>query len=169
MFKFLNIITILCCVFSGKEPHSRMTGSLFERLNKQIINPNYVLPTLNSENNIKGCDCRVVTDYVSFNKNTLLENIYKFEKLNQLLVIKSHCLNEKNRIYNLSPETVSYITKIITLPINGESIEFENKILKTHIPNTKNAVQVFVIEPLYVASCKNIKNGGLFNDFLIDI
>jgi len=146
-----------------------MKGSLFERLNRQIIDPNYVLPPLNSENNIKGCDCRIIIEHDSSNKNTLLENMYKFEILNQLSTIRRDRFNKKKRLYNLSPETINYITQLITLPINSESFEFENKTLKTQSSNTKSALHVRLIQPLSVATCKNIKNGGLFNDYTIEI
>lgn len=163
MFSILNII-IIGFAFSSKEPHSRMTGSLFERLNKQIINPNYILPPLDTENNIKGCDCRINSNYVSPTTNTFGENAYKYEKLKQILIIK-------NNLNNLSPEYINYIVNSFSMPVTGGSLEFEsNTVLKTQLPpNTKNVLPMFVIEPLSVASGKNIKNGGLFKDFLLDI
>jgi len=139
-----------------------MRGTLFERLNKQIINPNYVLSPLNSENNIKGCDCRNVSDNVFSDTNTFGENSYKYERLKQLLIIKS-------RLFNLSPESINCIVTTTIMPDKGRSFEFENNIVTSQSTNTINALRVFVIDPLPVASGKNIKNGGLFDDFLLDI
>jgi hypothetical protein len=162
MFRFLNVITILWIVFSSKEPHSRMSGTLFERLNRQIIDPNYVLPPLNSDNNIKGSDCRIITDINTSSKNTFGENIYNYERLKQLLLIKE-------TLFVLSPVNINCILRPIYMPIKGNSFELECKESKPHVPYKSRDLPVFVMEPLPVASCRNIKNGGLFDDFLFEL
>jgi len=146
---FLVLLIVYKNIHANKEPHSRLSSPLFERINK--INKPFLI-----SDNIKGTDTRNTSENIVF--STIYENRYKYQQLQYLINVKSVLLK------NLPPEFISSFSLSSEKLNTGSSFEFNNifpnkELLKMNIP-------VYFIEPNSIANIKNIKNGGLYDDFL---
>jgi len=147
------------------EPHSRTNG-LYGRT-KSLINPNYILPLINDEN---GYDFRFFEKNDEQSSNVFIENINNHQRLEHLLRIKNELILNPY----ISPKNLEQFSKNIAnyqTPI-GESFIFNTQPqLYKKINNSVNLKLndynlMNIVDVTTTINVKNIKKGGLFNDFL---
>ena len=166
LFYLLNIMFCLK-ITSAREAHSRLNG-IYGRT-KPILEPNYI-PALTKENEEKGCDFRFLNKKEPASTSVFIENIYKQQNLERLLKIQS-AFN-----YNTYPDNLEQFSKNINFcqitppPIGAFFILNQ----KTPIPSPQIDSSIYLKLkdlPLFntFPSVKNIRNGGLFDDFMQDL
>jgi hypothetical protein len=168
LFYLLNIMFCLKITSAG-EAHSRLNG-IYGRT-KQIIDINYISP-LTKENEEKGCDFRFLNKKEPPSTDLFIENIYKQQKLVRLLKIQS-AFN-----YNpyISPDNLEQFSKNIKFcqqppPTIGAFFILNQKTPMPPCPRIDSSIYLTLKDlPIFdtFPSVKNIRNGGLFNDFMQD-
>lgn len=185
--KIMYIINIFTYVFlTVCEPHSRINGinSLYNR-KSSMIDVNYVPPNNKKEHDIKGVDSRYSLDkYSNDPPSNFIENINKHRILMDLLKLKEKMIpssspdnfelftrNSFEPRCEMNNQGVSFVFNGRDYPYSVNDIHTKKTILQNNIgflnENSYNYITYSKeTSPTTNVAPRNIKNGGLFDDFL---